>query len=163
MPKTAGQKLGSILVPLYLLAILAGMVAGGIVVAVVSLVSAVQMAVEIERGLEWVPGGTGIVLAGILVGAGVAVVPATGSAVGLFVQAWISPFPPTTAQAWAAGWGACSASALLGGAVPLTGGGEPAAFLAIGAIFAVLSFLIAFAITARLLRHMAARELADGT
>jgi hypothetical protein len=163
MPKTAGQELGSVLAPLCLLALLAGMVAGAVIGAVLAAVSAVQVAVDPEGFAGWGFGGLGLIplLVGVPSGAVVAVAPAAGSAVSLFVQAWRRPFPSISAQSLAAAWGAGSASAILAGVVLPQMGGAPLALLAVGAAFVLVSFLLARALTTRLLRYRKAREAGD--
>ena len=160
MRQTAGQKLGSLLLPLYLLAVLAGMAAGAGVGAVLSAVSAIQRAIQPELAAGWGPGGIGIipVLIGLPVGAGMALAPATGAVAGLFVQAWNTPFPSLKGQARAAAWGAGSAAALLAGATLFLTGADPVATLAAGAAYAFVSVLLASAITYRLLRYRETRE-----
>ena len=158
MPKTAGQKLGSLLVPLFLLAILAGAVTGAGAGAVLSVISAVQSAVQPELGMG--PGGFGIfpVLVGLPAGAMMSLAPAAGSAVALFVQAWNAPFPSVKEQTRAAAWGACSATVLLTTGALLWRGADPVAILAAGTAYALVSFLLAFFLTARLLRHLEAAD-----
>lgn len=160
MPKTAGQKLGSLLLPLYVLAILSGMAAGAGAGAVVSGISVVQRAIEPELAAGWGAGGVGIipVLVGLPIGALMALGPATGSVVALFVQAWKAPFPTIRDQARAAARGACAAASILAGGVYLLNGGDPVGILGAGAAYALVSFLLASAITARLLRHLGTRQ-----
>lgn len=81
IPTTAGQRLASLLVPLGLLAVCAGMGAGAAVGAAASVVSAVQMASEPERWAGWGSGDISLlpVLAGIPIGAVIAVTAAAGS------------------------------------------------------------------------------------
>lgn len=162
MRQTAGQKLGSLLLPLYLLAVLAGMAAGAGAGAVLSAFSAIQRAIQPELFAGWGPGGIGImpVLIGLPVGAGMALAPATGAAAGLFVQAWNKPYPSLKNQARAAAWGAGSAAALLAAATLFLTGADPVATLATGAAYASVSFLLASAITHRLLRYRESREAA---
>lgn len=162
MPKTAGQKLGSLLLPLFVLAVLAGMATGAAAGVVLSGVSAIQRAIEPGLAAGSGPGGIGIipVLAGLPVGAMMSLVPATGAVVGLFVQAWNVPFPSLKSQARAAAWGACSASTLLAGAVLFLNGAPLIAALAVGATYAIVSFLLASVITTRLLRYRESREAA---
>lgn len=162
MRQTAGQKLGSLLLPLYLLAVLAGMAAGAGAGAVLSALSAIQRVIQPEHFAGWGPGGIGImpVLIGLPVGAGMALAPATGAVAGLFVQAWNTPFPSLKSQARAAAWGAGSASAVLAGATLFLTGADPVATLAAGAAYAFVSFLLASVITYRLLRYREPRESA---
>lgn len=162
MPKTAGQKLGSLLLPLYVLAVLAGTVAGAGAGAVLSGASAIQRALEPELAAGWGAGGIGIfpVLLGLPVGAMMSLAPATGAVAGLFVQAWNAPFPSLKSQARAAAWGAGSASALLASAALFLNDAHPIAILAAGAAYAIASFLLASAITGRLLRYRESREAA---
>jgi hypothetical protein len=162
MPKTAGQKLGSLLLPLYVLAALAGMVAGACAGAVLSGASAIQRALEPGLAAGWGAGGIGIipVLVGLPVGAVMSLGPATGAVAGLFVQAWNAPFPSLKSQARAAAWGAGSASTLLAAAALFLDGALPVAILAVGAAYAIVSFLLASAITGRLLRYREPREAA---
>ena len=151
------------LLPLYLLAVVAGMAAGACAGAVISAVSAIQRAIEPDLAAGWGPGGIGIipVLIGLPVGAGMALAPATGAVVVLFVQAWNAPFPSVRSQARAAARGAGSASALLASAALSLDGAHLTGTLAAGAAYALVSFLLASAITGRLLRYRQSREAAD--
>lgn len=163
MPKTAGQKLGSLLLPLYLLAVLAGMATGAAVGAVLSAISALQRAIDPDLAATLGPGGLGLIpiLVGVPVGAGMALAPATGAVAGLFVQAWRSPFPSIRSQARAAAWGAGLASVLLTcGALFMDGASVPA-IIAAGAAYALVSFYLASAVTSRLLRYRESRDAAD--
>ena len=148
------------LVPLYLLAVLAGMASGAAAGAALSAISAIQRAVDPMLSAGWGPGGLGIVpiLVGVPVGAGMSLAPATGAVAGLFVQAWNSPFPPIRSQARAAAWGAGSAAVLLTCGALFMDGAHVPAILGAGAAYALVSFLLALAITARLLRYRQSRE-----
>ena len=162
MPKTAGQKFGSLLLPLYVLAVLAGMATGVAAGAVLSGVSAIQRAIEPELTAGWGPGGLVIipVLVGLPIGAVMSLAPATGAVVGLFVQAWNVPFPSLRSQARAAARGAGSAAALLAGVVLFLNGASLIVILAIGVSYALASFLLASVITTRLLRYRESGEAA---
>ncbi|KRE78408.1 hypothetical protein [Arthrobacter sp. Soil763] len=165
MPQTAGQKLGSLLLPLYLLAVLAGMATGAAVGAVLSAISALQRVLDPVLASTWGPGGPGIIpiLVGVPVGAGMALAPATGAVAGLFVQAWKLPFPSVRSQARAAAWGAGLASVLLTCGALLMDGANVPAIVAAGAAYALGSWYLASAITSRLLRHRESRESRDAT
>ena len=155
MTSTAGQKLGALLVPLYLLAVLAGVVSGAAAGLVVSLISLFQFSVDPGLWAGWGPAGSLFfpALFGIPVGGVIALVPATGAATGLFIQGWNVPFPSIRDQSLVAGVGAGAAGAILAAATLFNGGTNPWLALPVGVVFAAASFLIAWQATARYLRH----------
>ncbi len=159
MAFTAGQKLGSLLVPLYLLALLAGAVAGAAVGLVASLIALVQFLVEPEVWASWGPGWSVFfpVVFGIPIGGVLALAPATGSIVGLFAQAWNVPHPSIKDQSLVAGSGAGVASAALVSITLFHEGTSPQVMVPVGIVFALVSSVMAWRITARYLHH---RDLA---
>ena len=155
MTSTAGQKLGALLLPLYVLAVLAGIVSGAAAGLVVSLASLFQFTADPGLWAGWGPAGSLFfpVVFGIPAGGVIALVPATGAATGLFIQAWNVPFPSIKDQSLVAGIGAGAAGAMLATAMLLRGSTNPWPAIAVGVVFAAASFLIAWQLTARYLRH----------
>lgn len=154
MTSTAGQRLGSLLVPLYLLAVLAGVVSGAVVGLVASLIALVQFVTEPETWASWGPASSVFfpILFGIPIGGAIALAPATGAIVGLFAQAWNRPFPSIKDQSLVAGVGAGVGSAALASFTLFHENTNPLLMVPVGAVFALVSFLIAWRITARYLR-----------
>lgn len=159
MTSTAGQKLGSFLVPLYLLAVLAGGISGAAVGLVMSLIELVQFVAAPDIWANWGPASSKFfpVLLGIPIGGVIALAPATGAIVGLFAQAWNRPYPSIKDQSLVAGIGAGVASAALVSLTLFHENTIPLMMVPVGAVFALISFLIAWRITARYLRHREAK------
>ncbi len=155
MTSTAGQKLGALLVPLYLLAVLAGIVSGATAGLVISLVDLFQVGANPGHWAGWGPAGSQFfpALLGIPVGGAIALVPATGAATALFIQAWNVPFPSIKDQSLMSGIGAGAAGAILASAMLFLGGDNSWQAIPLGVVFAAASFLIARQATARYLRH----------
>ncbi len=155
MTATAGQKLGSLLVPLYVLAVLAGIVSGAAAGLAVSLIALFQFTVDPGLWAGWGPAGSLFfpVVLGIPVGGVIALAPATGAATGLFIQAWNVPFPSIRDQSLVAGIGAGAAGTVLASATLFHGDTNPWLAIPVGVVFAAASFLIAGQVTARYLRH----------
>lgn len=154
MTDTAGQRLGSITIPLYLLAILAGMVSGAIAGFAVSMIGVLQhfSAPGFDSQGGPLPSAFSPMLFAIPVGGVLAVIPATGAVTALFIQAWNGPHPAIRAQAFQAGLGAGAAALVASCALLFLSGSTPL-LLALGGVFALVSSLLTRWIVARYLRY----------
>lgn len=157
MNATAGQKLGSITIPLYLLAILAGMVSGAITGFALGMINVVQYLAVPGFDSQWgpLPSAFFPMLVAIPVGGVLALVPGTGAIAALFIQAWNVPHPAIKAQAFHAGLGAGAAFALLATCALLFQSGNTPLLITMGGVFALAAFLLTRWIVARYLRYRA--------
>ncbi|MFJ6416209.1 hypothetical protein [Paeniglutamicibacter sp. NPDC091659] len=164
MARTAGEKLGSLAIPLFVLAILTGVLAGAGVGAVFGLFLAIPIAADPEVPGVGSPGSWAMIpiLYGIPVGGFAALVPAVGALAGLYVHAGKVPFPSARDQSLAAGVGAGATSALAAGAALFLMDANVPAVLAVGIAFSLVSFLGTYLVAGRFLRYKAARETMEG-
>lgn len=159
MARTAGEQLGSLVIPLFLLAMLTGAMAGAGVGAIFGLFLAIPMAVDPEVWGGESPGGWAMIpiFYGVPVGGIAALVPAVGAFVGLYVHAGKVPFPSTRAQSLAAGVGAGAMSTLFAVFALFLRDANLAAVLAVGVVFSLVCFLGTYLVAGRFLRHRAAK------
>ena len=106
MARTAGVKLGSLVIPLFVLAILTGVLAGAGAGAVFGLFLAIPIAANLEVPGVGNPGSWAMIpiLSGIPVGGFAGLVPAVGALAGLYVHAGKVPFLRPGTNRWQPAW-----------------------------------------------------------
>jgi hypothetical protein len=160
MRHTSGQKLGTLFIPLFLFGILAGVVLGAIAGSAMSVHSIIQAANDPELWAGWGPWGYGLipVIYGMAVGGVVAVIPAIGAFLSLFIHSGCVPLPSVNQQAVAACWGATIASVIPAAILVLSIGEGYTTTIAIGAGFILVSSCITFLIARKYLHYLVTRD-----
>lgn len=156
MRHTSGQKLRTLFIPLFLFGLLAGIVLGAIVGGVIIVHSIIEAASDPELWAGWGPWGYGLIpmIYGIAVGGVVAIVPATGALLGLFLHSGNVPFPSVNQQSLAACLGATIASAIPA-AILVLSTDEGYTTITIGAGFILASSCVTFLIVRKYLHNLA--------
>ncbi|GAA1496241.1 hypothetical protein [Paeniglutamicibacter kerguelensis] len=125
-----------------------------------SLYSIIEAANDPELWAGWGRRGYGTipVIYGMPVAGVVALVPAAGAFLGLFIHSGHVPLPSVNQQALAACWGATAAAAVPAVVLMLATGEEYKTAIVIGAGFVLVSSCIAFLVARQYLRYLSTHD-----